>query len=421
MFAAVIGAVVAVGVLASWWSWRSTSSEAEVQRLALDAAALAWGAAFLAGTLLGDAPTRIFSLRLFGSTFAVASLLEWLALALAVAALMATVAIRLRGRLRDASVAVAAVLFTCLLAEGAMRAYTLAFPTTHGYNTYSNEIWYRRFRRLNSLGFRDVEPALARREGVRRIVLIGDSFAFANGVDRLEDRFGEQLGAILSERTGGGVEVFNASRGNTHTLDHQGMLERMLPFRPDLVVLLYVFNDAEYLKPRKRVVSAAAGLRADFRVGWNPVALLMRNSYLFQELYLRTVIVGYRRAQVEENLFDAYADSALVQRHLVDLATFVAQAQTGGAEVRIVPFDIGVVADDRLRRRDERFLATAIAAGLPLCPILDAFEGVPLRALTVNALDLHPNELGNRLAAQAAAPCIAQALDGPTRPNGQGR
>jgi hypothetical protein len=398
----------------------TSSNTATVSPRLRSLAALAlvvWAAGYLLGSILGDDPiTRAVRLRLLGSTSPVAAMLEWVGFALTLAVMIAAVAPRLRGRWREVGLSIGSLVVIAVVTEGAFRLYRLARPTTHGYNTYSNELWYARYGKRNSLGFRDVEPTRARVPGRRRILLIGDSFGFANGIDDLGDRFGEQLVEGLKKRGDGDWELLNASLPNTHTLEHERILSRMLPFRPDLVVLLYVFNDAEYLKkpsPSRGMVT----LPRDFRRDMMLPAILMRNSYLFQELYLRLHIVPYRRAQQEANIIsDAYADSALVTRHLADLSRFVAAARAGGAAVRIVPFDIGVVADERLRRRDEAFIARATGAGLPLCPITTAFDGRAFRTLTVNALDLHPNERANAIAAAAALPCIARALASDSTP-----
>src|SRR5262245_55604774 len=53
----------------------------------------------------------------------------------------------------------------------------------------------------NSLGFRDVEHAVAKPRGAYRIVVIGDSIAAGLKVDRFEDTFPARLGERL--RAGG--------------------------------------------------------------------------------------------------------------------------------------------------------------------------------------------------------------------------
>ena len=74
--------------------------------------------------------------------------------------------------------------------------------------------------------------------------------------------------------------------------------------RPDAVVLLYVFNDIDYLRP------------ATPRTGWgtlHPAGILFRNSYLFQEIYLRvraSGLVGNPRPP------DPYFDAAVLARHI---------------------------------------------------------------------------------------------------------
>jgi hypothetical protein len=48
----------------------------------------------------------------------------------------------------------------------------------------------------------------------------------------------------------------------------------------------------------------------------------------------------------------------------------------------------------------------AKAEDLPICDIADAFAPHSLEELVVNALDAHPNELANQLAARKAIDCV---------------
>jgi len=81
--------------------------------------------------------------------------------------------------------------------------------------------------------------------------------------------------------------------------------------------------------------------------------------------------------------------------------------------VGIVPFDHTVNVRPDLRRRYDAFVGRATAVGLPIWRVDRAFDSLPLSVLTVNRLDAHPNPLANRLAAEAAAPALLDALRDP--------
>ena len=106
---------------------------------------------------------------------------------------------------------------------------------------------------------------------------------------------------------------------------------------------------------------------------------------------------------VQQRAFYTYNDTALVRRHLGDLAEFVAIARRVGAVTAIVPIDPATSVDSAALQRYERFVAAGKAAGLPFVPIPHALDGHPIGAVTVSALDSHPNALGHHLAAVAHA------------------
>jgi hypothetical protein len=107
----------------------------------------------------------------------------------------------------------------------------------------------------NSRGVRGgVEYAPGRRPGVRRVVVVGDSFTFGEGVG--DD---ETYPARLQARLGPGVEVINLG---VHGYGHDQMLIHLraegVRYEPDLVVLGHYADDVarnglsfrDYAKPR---------------------------------------------------------------------------------------------------------------------------------------------------------------------------
>ena len=377
----------------------------------LDLALLTWGMAYLVGTV--DAPAtaaRILDVDLFGSVSPLAALLEWVALAALAAAAGSLVLHRLAPEWANPALSLAALVVLTVAGEGVARVKVVAVPATAGFPTYSDALWYRRHVQLNREGFRDREHAALPEPGTRRCLVVGDSYAFGVGIDRIDDRFGEQLGTRLEAVTGARWEVINASRPDIHSLHEIALLQRMLPLRPDVVVLVYVFNDIDYLRPvTERTVVTEAPRTLLQRL--HPVRVLFTNSYLFQELYMRVRLLAWRRAAQAGRIGDAYADSAALTAHIGDLARFVSLARGAGAVVGIVPFDHAATLVPAFRSRDERFVSRARTAGLPVWPVDGAFAGLAFSQLTVNGLDGHPNELADRLAAEAVVGPLVAALE----------
>lgn len=95
----------------------------------------------------------------------------------------------------------------------------------------------------SSLGFRDPERPPERPNGIRRVFITGDSITFGIGVDD-EDAYPRQLQRHLTESGGANIEVWNAGVPGYAMADLLGLLrKRLLPLKPDLVVLQLSRND----------------------------------------------------------------------------------------------------------------------------------------------------------------------------------
>lgn len=98
--------------------------------------------------------------------------------------------------------------------------------------------------RTNSLGLRDREyaPSELTREGNTRILLVGDSFAFGQGVN-MADHYGTKLEGILrgagidATVIKGGVPGWGTMQETLFAKDHFDL------FRPDIVVITFCGND----------------------------------------------------------------------------------------------------------------------------------------------------------------------------------
>jgi len=129
------------------------------------------------------------------------------------------------------------------LAEGGMFTRDsderLRYRLTPGFDMSLGDDRYR----IDSLGLRggEVRPRFGR--SARRVVVLGDSFAFGLGVDE-DETFPAQLETFLETDTGRPVEVLNLGVPGYHTgQELEWLIRAGIALEPDLVVLLYYGND----------------------------------------------------------------------------------------------------------------------------------------------------------------------------------
>lgn len=370
--------------------------------LCFDVAVLFWGVGYFVNSM--DNPVdggQIAELNALGSSLPFSTVTYWIAFAALVLGFAGSFVGKgqmTSTRSREIAFAVWCVAVVLVLSEGILRFRYVIAPETQGFPTYATDLWKRKHVKLNSTGFRDSEhPVGSVQQNVHRLLVVGDSYAFGWGLKQIEDRFGEQLVGKLTVLMGKKWESLNASRGDTHTLDHLEFLRHMLPFNPEIVILLYVFNDIDYLRsvtPRRGQSETPQSVVERL----HPVRVLFKNFFLFQEAYVRARLHFYSSQYSD----DPYEDMGAMNVHMNDISRFVSIAGEAGASVAVVPFEIGVIENEGIRSRYDKFVRRCVDHGIPVWPIkTDAFAGYDIQQLSVNVLDRHPNELANRLAAQA--------------------
>jgi lysophospholipase L1-like esterase len=170
--------------------------------------------------------------------------------------------------------------------------------------------------RINSLGLRGPETPLAKAPGVKRVVVLGDSFVFGVGVDQ-DHVFTTRLQNLIEARRPGEIEVLNLGVAGYST-DQELLLFEDLGqrLRPDVVVLVMCDNDFEantldfvygrYYKPTFELEGSGDVRRANGEVprlgSWQSVKLwLGQRSNLWNFVRSRTS----RRPRLQ-GLLDAF-------------------------------------------------------------------------------------------------------------------
>ena len=97
----------------------------------------------------------------------------------------------------------------------------------------------------NSEGLRDHEYSSYSQDGTIRILALGDSQTFGNGIS-IEDTWPKQLEATLNSSVDDKMyEVINAGLASSDTWQHEIILDRLLSkYNSDVVVLAFYVNDA---------------------------------------------------------------------------------------------------------------------------------------------------------------------------------
>ncbi len=253
--------------------------------------------------------------------------------------------------------------------------------------------------RINGYGFRGPDYPLEKPRGVRRIVLIGDSFAFGEGV-RFEQTLGERLEHRLNEREGTApVEVLNLGVGGANTLSELSYLRhRGMALGPDLILWLYVLNDA-----------GAAGLdlwenfTKQYEKRW------IRGSFLASYLYARVGRQILARRYIDQLVGLSKGQSNKWKRSMKRLGEARDMARSAGAEFQVVifPFMYRLDAGYPFSEFHDMVATYCRNNDIDVLDLLSAFLGQTDTDLWVHPSDQHPNEIGHQIAADALYPFVA--------------
>ena len=245
----------------------------------------------------------------------------------------------------------------------------------------------------NSLGFRDRERAVAKPEGVRRILLLGDSVAAGQGIRKVENAFPARVENALVQ-AGLPIELLNFAVTGYNTQQEVWTLhDKGLEFDPDLVLVSFCLND------RKRsdggilptLHARAQGSEGVTRSRSDPRLL---RSALFRTLRYR-LIHPPEAEPLEAGLSGDSVDAAM---------EFLARLRDEhGFRVLVVIFPrFGKLLEYRFAAEHESITAVAEGHGFEVFDLLPAFQECRRTEDDRLAADsYHPTPLGHRCAADA--------------------
>ena len=262
----------------------------------------------------------------------------------------------------------------------------------------------------NSLGYRDLERAMAKPPGVRRLVSLGDSFAWGASIE-FDDTYAQRVGRALDRRRPGERwEVIQLAQPGMNTVEQASQfVEEGLAYGPDVVVLGFVLNDsedenaAEERRARDWVVEKRER-KSRLRKFLNQSAL-----YRLVSGRIAATLENRRRIEAYRSQFAPDYPGWTASQKALKLMGNVCREKGIPFVVIIFPL-FGQPLDESypFSSIHTRIAHAAAEAGARVVDLWPLYRGLRWDVLVVDgADDEHPNEIGHRIAAGA----LVRALD----------
>ena len=308
-------------------------------------------------------------------------------------------------RRAEVALLLSSLLLVLLVAEGAVRLLHLADPRPTGYAPVNTK--RRAMAPTNSRGYRDNERAPRKAPGVKRLLSLGDSFAWGAGIE-FDDTYGQRLERHLPRRRHEAWEVVQLALPGMNTVDEASqLLEEGLAYDPDLVVVGYVLNDSEDNEAAE--ARRAREWAEEKREKREPVFL--DHSALFKLVGSRVfaTVENRRRTSGYRSMYRPDAPGWVAGQKALKLMSKLCTEKGIPFVVVIFPlFANPQGAGYPFAEIHATVSQAASAAGAKVVDLRPAYEGLRWDLLVVDgAADEHPNEIAHRIAADV----ILKALD----------
>lgn len=309
----------------------------------------------------------------------------------------------LRERRAEIVLLLGSVAVFLLFAEGVVRVLGADRPKKTGYAPVNTN--RRAMRPKNARGYRDRQRAIPKPEGVRRVVSLGDSFAWGASVE-FEDAYPQRLERALTRRRCEAWEVVNLALPGMNTVDQAAQLESEGgAYQPDVVVVGYVLNDSEDANAAeaRRAEDWAEPKRPEPRLADRSALLRMVRGRLWATVENRRRVTGYL------SMYDERASGWTAGR--AALMRIGAWCRQHGVPLVVMVFPLfGNPLDESYPFAEvhAKIAPAAAAAGAKVVDLLPAYRDLRWDILVADGVDdEHPNEIAHRIAATV----LLRALD----------
>lgn len=264
-----------------------------------------------------------------------------------------------------------------------------------GYFGELNEVEHK----TNSLGFRGEEFDFEPKENTLRIVFLGDSYTFGEGV-HFEDTYPERVKQDLMKRMPGiGIECLNFGVGGFNTVQEEALLRfKAIKTAPDAIVVGYTMSDAYpklfYFDRKARAYRRRdTGMHAAQSDAYTPdyFPYNMRIISL-----LRSVIAKHRQTEnTIEHFRNIYADDNPGWKNAKKAIKSIADiCRSNGIHCYAAIFPRLFHLDSYpLKEEHKKIISTFKEYGFTVVDILPAIMHYEDTELWVHPTDQHPNEI----------------------------
>ncbi len=250
--------------------------------------------------------------------------------------------------------------------------------------------------RINALGFRGESVDIEKPEDGFRVVCLGDSITFGEGVHE-EHTYPVRLQALLAKALPTRrVEVVNAGVQAYGTLEEERLFfARCLPLDPDVVILQFFLNDATELSETIRQNEANT---RDFEPSW-PGRVSRIWEIAERRMHAGRLQRDYFSVTLQSFEYQSWAACREAFKHMA--------SESRRRKIRLIVAIFPILWDlDGVYPFEDLHAKVAQAckeAGCEAVDLLDVFRGMPADSLWVHPTDHHPNERAHQLAAEHIA------------------
>lgn len=259
--------------------------------------------------------------------------------------------------------------------------------------------------RFNSAGWRDAEHAIDKPPGTYRILGLGDSYLFGQGV-RADDICLRQLEAILqAAHPEVRVEAINAGLSSLNTVQQRDiLLHRGLQYAPDLVIVHFVLNDVERAedlfldRPKVEFTEAYVAI-------YNRPDTLSQFSYLWswaRQRVLRSAAASDYIDECVQSFRDQDEKWIQCRDALADIARLTRKRDIPLLVV-VFPFFVELNGEYPFQEIHDTVREFCDRNAIACLDLRETFRTYHGPELWVHPTDQHPNEIAHGRAAQAMA------------------
>ncbi len=296
------------------------------------------------------------------------------------------------------------LIFSVGVAEIGCRVWFKDISSTGDNSSYFAQRWRKTVQR-NTLGFREQEFELDINPNVFRIAVVGDSFAFGQGLSRSQ-RFSNIIEKEFNKKEFP-TQVLNFGKSGTDTIDQLEILEKfVVPTNPDFILLQWYINDVKVqinaTSQQKRKYYRLIPSKTITRTLHKHSALYFLVDKLWKKTQESLGLVENYQTWLIENLQDPNTEA--VQRANNAIIEFIKICKRESIPVGIVlfpQFSESLREDYTLDFLSMRVLSQCQTEQIMCIDLKNTYSKVdPISLLWVNQFDHHPSALANKLAAK---------------------